>query len=586
MRKRFSANQLDFRDVLRILVILVALTILSVLVVLGSGLGNEAPIASIPDGSASIPALRPTVTPSPALTSSLSSPVVARTKWLTPTIPTPTIGVNAHAFAFNADPSQSGWIRNDERQPHWGERNFNVGFYGGQTYQGLLYFNLSSLPPGTQVLYASVELVGLNNDKLGVGGMWRLKMLPQDQLSSWDQDIVIDFFKAPTIAEIGTPLKAETLTIGGVNQFIFAPDQNVLLEQALNATGLVGFRLDGPIGAPNSLFTWEGAVANSNAESQPPILRIIASPGPFVVITNTPTPQNVFTAVAQAQTVVAFTASNGTPTSFPRSYATATPVVVVTPQTTPANQETSVAQSAFATLVALTTGTFTPTLPNWVTATPVYLIPVEALSPAIATLPSPSQMVQTPIPPTLKGFVVFTSNRFGGEKLLAMKPDGVVVGMLTKPDYYRVARAVETFSPDQTQSVFVDRGGPRGRWEIWIQDLNSGTRTLVTKGFKQDAYEPAWSPDGSRIAYASTETGIPEIYVYDLANDVSRQLTFSSGLDVINQRPSWSPDSQQIVFQSNRDTGHFQIWLMNADGSGLRNLSQSPSEDLDPVWVK
>jgi Tol biopolymer transport system component len=41
-----------------------------------------------------------------------------------------------------------------------------------------------------------------------------------------------------------------------------------------------------------------------------------------------------------------------------------------------------------------------------------------------------------------------------------------------------------------------------------------------------------------------------------------------------------------IAFKSNRDTGHFQIWVMNADGSDMHNISNSPYNDIDPVWVK
>jgi len=55
---------------------------------------------------------------------------------------------------------------------------------------------------------------------------------------------------------------------------------------------------------------------------------------------------------------------------------------------------------------------------------------------------------------------------------------------------------------------------------------------------------------------------------------------------VFDQHPSWSPDSKQIVFWSNRETGRYQIWVMDADGSNPRNLSNDPYNNWDPVWIK
>jgi hypothetical protein len=436
------------------------------------------------------------------------------------------------------------------------------------------------------VQYASVELVGLSNDALGAGGEWRLMMLSPERMTDWAGNTAIDLSLAPTIAEIGTPLKSESLAVGRVNQYIFAPVQRSLLDEAVNGTGRVGFRLDGPVGEPSSLFRWEGATSSSRPVSLQPVLRIIASVGRFVVITNTPTPQSMLTAVAEAKTAAARATRYGTPTAFPRSFATVTPVVVITPRPSPANQETQAALNAQATFVAITIGTFTPTPPNWVTATPSFLVPYETLAPPT---PTPTiawdNLLRTPVPSSLRNTIIFMSNRFGYKRPLVMKPDGTVLGVLTGSEYYQLARTLDVFSPDRTR-VAVVSAESSARLQIWMRERNSGNQALVTKGFKKTSYDPAWSPDGSRIVFVGTETGVPEIYVYDIGNQISRQLTLNSGLDVLNQVPSWSPDSRQIVFKSNRGTGHFQIWIMNADGSGLRNLSQSPWEDTDPVWVK
>jgi len=53
-----------------------------------------------------------------------------------------------------------------------------------------------------------------------------------------------------------------------------------------------------------------------------------------------------------------------------------------------------------------------------------------------------------------------------------------------------------------------------------------------------------------------------------------------------DKHPSWSPDGAQVVFYSNRDTGRQQIWVMNADGSAQRNLTNDRFNNWDPVWIK
>ena len=94
--------------------------------------------------------------------------------------------------------------------------------------------------------------------------------------------------------------------------------------------------------------------------------------------------------------------------------------------------------------------------------------------------------------------------------------------------------------------------------------------------------EPAWSPDGRLIAFASdrdgnvdtVETG--DIFVMNADGSDVRRLTDNPLQD---GSPAWSPGGQQIAFSSSRD-GDSDIYVMNADGSGVRRLTDNPGSRM------
>jgi hypothetical protein len=86
-----------------------------------------------------------------------------------------------------------------------------------------------------------------------------------------------------------------------------------------------------------------------------------------------------------------------------------------------------------------------------------------------------------------------------------------------------------------------------------------------------------WSPDGHRIAYAAPAAGGSQIWVVDVNTGVSKQLTSER---LVNAEPSWSPDGASIVFRSQGNTATCDLWVMNADGSNQRALTQSAGSGL------
>lgn len=517
---------------------------------------------------------------------------------------------------FIADPTQSGYVVSNDAKPHWGDRNLHSGFFKGQIFQALTYFDLSSIPPDSKILYADIQLTGLSRDNLGPEGTWSLKVLQPQVIADWLDEGTTEISTAPSSADFAPTLSPVDLDGGRVNQFIIPPEQYSILNQAIDSSGKLALRMDGPAGGVNNLFTWDGGGLDLKNGSHP-TLRIIVEPAQFVIVTNTPTAENVITAAAMAETATDAANRLGTPTPFPRNFATATPIIAVTALPTPENVETRVALAAYATAVAVTTGTFTPTPPNWVVVTSIPTTlptatklptwtptntptpPAIAIGTAVLTLTpiatrtpqySPDQLLQTPIPDSLAGIpiranILFQSDRFGEYGPQVMKPDGTWLGALTGLQIYDLAFTREPYSPDHSKRAIVE-ADPNGVLQIWVREENSGIKSPITHTTKGINYDPAWSPDGSQIAYVSTETGKADIYVFDLGSQTTRQLTFTPDVFVFNQRPSWSPDSSKIVFKSNREKGIFQIWEMNADGGAAHILSPSQWNDIDPIWVK
>ncbi|HJR09580.1 MAG TPA: protein kinase [Pyrinomonadaceae bacterium] len=93
-------------------------------------------------------------------------------------------------------------------------------------------------------------------------------------------------------------------------------------------------------------------------------------------------------------------------------------------------------------------------------------------------------------------------------------------------------------------------------------------------------WHPDYSPDGSRIAFASNRDGATEIYTMSADGSDVRRLTFNTTED---DCPTWSRDGQKIAFQSRRD-GQMEVYVMDADGSNQRNLTNNPAEDTRPAW--
>jgi TolB protein len=137
------------------------------------------------------------------------------------------------------------------------------------------------------------------------------------------------------------------------------------------------------------------------------------------------------------------------------------------------------------------------------------------------------------------------------------------------------------WSPDGRRIAFTS-GPPPGVWSgppqgIYIMNSDGSGERMLTRGLSRS---PAWSPDGRRIAFTRirTATSADEIDVVNANGIGQRRLALGTS-------PVWSPDGRRIAFvgSARRGEHNWEIHVMNADGSEQRRLTRNTVQDSDPV---
>jgi TolB protein len=159
---------------------------------------------------------------------------------------------------------------------------------------------------------------------------------------------------------------------------------------------------------------------------------------------------------------------------------------------------------------------------------------------------------------------------------LAAQPQSIrVTGHKIADDIYE--KLIGVPGAFATRIAYVTKVGNEYRLEIADSD---GEDRHVALRSNEPIISPAWSPDGSKVAYVSFENKKPVVYVQDL---VTKQRTVIANYKGSNSAPAWSPDGSKLAVALSR-SGLTQIYLTNTDGSGLRQLTNTNGVATEPQF--
>lgn len=219
--------------------------------------------------------------------------------------------------------------------------------------------------------------------------------------------------------------------------------------------------------------------------------------------------------------------------------------------------------------------------------------PTPTVTPTATPLQPPTP-IPTATPPALLATyhnqIVFKSAKEDQIGFWVMNPDGSNRRFLgssrTLQQQYDDLRKTQSTSPDGQYRVYVTTGEADDTPQIYIQgqrDQYGNAPTWRVTDLGSVAYDPVWSPDGSRIAFVSQLAGSDDVWVIYPDGSEPRNLTRNEWQ--WDKHPYWSPDGRRIIFWSNRD-GVQQIYVMDANGHDVRRLSNTTWDEYEPIWIK
>ena len=189
----------------------------------------------------------------------------------------------------------------------------------------------------------------------------------------------------------------------------------------------------------------------------------------------------------------------------------------------------------------------------------------------------------TPLPIVAEGRIVFASDRDGSWDIYVMNADGTGTSRLTNDIWDNLEPA---WSPNGKRIAFSSNRSYAEDdlgYAIYVMNADGTGVSRLTDGPGSSFY-PAWSPDGKKIAFSwNKDWRGYEIYVMN-ADGTGVSLLTDDAIGA-SFAPTWSPDGQRIAFYAYREgNSDIDVYVMNSDGSNLTRLTDHPEPDWRPAW--
>jgi len=155
--------------------------------------------------------------------------------------------------------------------------------------------------------------------------------------------------------------------------------------------------------------------------------------------------------------------------------------------------------------------------------------------------------------------------------------DAPVPGSLTDLTNTPAVESAPAWSPNCAKIAFTSTES--GTPQIWVMPAAGGPATRITSGLRPSS-QPTWSADGTKLAFTSTRSGKAQIYVVAASGGVAKRITHDTAADT---QPAWSPVGSRIVFTSTAG-GRAQLWSVLSNGSGLTRLTAAAGTSTQASW--
>ena len=209
----------------------------------------------------------------------------------------------------------------------------------------------------------------------------------------------------------------------------------------------------------------------------------------------------------------------------------------------------------------------------------------ETLTPTLTATPFSPQPFEAGGATSLDGLMVLSLYESGYAQIFSHQLLGQPFTRLTSGNWDDIDPAL---SPDGQHIAFAsDRSGA---WDLYLLNLLTGATTQITEDKEFDGH-PAWSPDGAWLLYEHYADSDQEIYIQPIDGSVDPvRISAGNGADYA---PAWRPNAQQIAFVSDRG-GAAQIWLVDLEAEGdarfqqlvdIARIQNSPAWSPDGDWL-